>query len=195
MTDAAYSMLVFWGLVSGPASVFIVGTGIIPVYLIFPVLAAASSSGRSVMRLMPLVSAPGAVLIWGLLSGDGAVTERAVRWTAAVVTGVSFSGALGASRASRLLFSLSRKLNPAGLTESLAMVVALAGPFSRAVRREFAASRKRGSTITVAFTDALSSLEEAHHEGVSDESRRSVPSLLAALIAWALLLGGIAGVL
>ncbi len=195
MTDSAYSLLLFAGLIAGPASAFMVNTEILPVYLIFPVLCLAGRTGKSRIKLLFLITAPVLSTIWGLLSDNPLLAERSLRWTAAVATGVFMSGSLGSSRASRMLHSASHRLKSGGMLETLAMVISLAGPFSSKVKDVFSRSRKNGISISESFTIALSSVYEIEPvENVSVEEPHPVPAITACC-AWLLLLAGISGVL
>lgn len=195
MTDSAYSLLLFAGLIACPASAFMVDIEILPVYLIFPVLGLAGKTAKGRMKLLFLIIAPALSMIWGLLSDNSLLAERSLRWAAAVATGVFMSGSLGSSRASRLLHSASRRMRLGGLPETLAMVISLAGPFSSKVRDVFSRSRKNGISISESFTIALSSVYEMEpFENVSLEKPHPIP-VIAACCAWLLLLAGISGVL
>ncbi len=195
MTDSAYSLLLFAGLIAGPASAFMVNIEILPVYLIFPVLCLAGKTGKGRIKLLFLITAPALSMIWGLLSDNPLLAERSLRWTAAVVTGVFMSGSLGSSRASRLLHSASHRVKLGGLLETLAMVISLAGPFSSKVRDVFSRSRKNGIGISESFTTALSSVYEIEPlENISIEDPRPVPAITACC-AWLLFLTGISGIL
>ncbi|MEN8209206.1 MAG: hypothetical protein ABFR50_08140 [Candidatus Fermentibacteria bacterium] len=195
MTDTAYSILLFSGLIAGPASAFIVGIEILPFYLIFPLAGLCGKARSGTLRILLLVSAPVFALIWGAASGNTAVVERSLRWIAAVAAGASMSGALGASRASELLFSVSRRVNLAGLPESLAMAVSLAGPFSERIKTVFIDSRKNGSSYGDSITSALSSVSEVDLMKKSGMSRQNTVSALAACLAWLILLAGIMKIL
>lgn len=195
MTDSAYSLLLFAGLLAGPASAFIVRTPALPLYVLFPLLSLPTGARRGMIRILPVASAPALVLLWGALSGNATAADRALRWLAAVVTGASISGALGASRASRLLFSISRRAGMGGLVESLAMAVSLAGPFSRRIRDVFIQSRRNGLNLTDSFEQALSAVHGIEMPERDNGSARSVLSLMSALLAWLLLLTGIMGVI
>lgn len=191
MTDSAYSLLLFAGLAAGPASAFMVDLGTLPLYLVFPLLSLFTPARRGMLRILPLSVAPLVVLVWGLLSGNTAASDRSLRWIAAVIAGASMSGALGASRASGLLFSLSRRFDPAGLIRSLAMVVSLAGPFSRRIKAVFIDSRKKGLGLTDSFNAALSSVDRLDG-GVQEEAQtRNTLSAISAVLAWMFLLAGI----
>ena len=195
MTDTAYSILLFSGLVAGPASAFIVDIGILPFYLIFPVAGFCSEARKGTLKILLLITAPVIVLVWGVTSGNSILTERSLRWIAAIAAGASMSGALGASRASGLLFSASRKANPAGLPESLAMVISLAGPFSERIKAVFIESRGNGRGIGDSFTAALSSINDIGLVGKGSSSRQNAVSAIAACLAWFVLLAGIMEVL
>lgn len=195
MTDSAYSLLLFAGLAAGPASAFIVDLGTLPLYLVFPLLGLFTPARRGMLRILPLSAAPLFVLVWGLLSGNAAAADRSLRWIAAVVTGASMSGALGASRASGLLFSLSKRFDPAGLTGSLAMVVSLAGPFSSRIKEAFIESRKNGLGLTDSFNAALSSVDRLEAGAPEEAQARNTLSAVSAALAWMLLLAGIMEVL
>ena len=195
MTDSAYSLLLFAGLIAGPASAFMVNIEILLVFLVFPVLCLAGKTGKGTVRLLFLITAPVLSVIWGLISDNPLLTERSLRWAAAVATGVFMSGSLGSSRASRLLHSASRHMRLGGLLETLAMVISLAGPFSSKVRTVFSRSRENGISISESFTVALSSVYEIEpFENVSVEKPRFIP-VIAACCAWLLLLAGISGIL
>ena len=195
MTDSAYSILLFAGLIAGPASAFMVNMEILPVYLIFPVLCFAGKTGKGRIKLLFLITAPALSMIWGLLSDNPLLAERSLRWTAAVVTGVFMSGSLGSSRASRLLHSASHRVKLGGLLETLAMVISLAGPFSSKVRDVFSRSRQNGIGISESFTIALSSVYEIEPlENISIEDPHPVPAITACC-AWSLFLAGISGIL
>ncbi|MCK5064574.1 MAG: hypothetical protein KAQ97_04790 [Candidatus Fermentibacteraceae bacterium] len=195
MTDSAYSLLLFAGLVAGPASAFIVNIEILPVFLIFPLLCLAGKTGKGSIRLLFLITAPVLSMIYGLLSDNPLLADRSLRWTAAVATGVFMSGSLGSSRASRLLHSASNRVKSGGMLETLAMVISLAGPFSNKIRTVFSTSRKNGISVSESFTIALSSVYEIEPvQNVSVEEPRPFP-VIAACCAWLLLLAGISGVL
>jgi len=195
MTDPAYSLLLFSGLIAGPASAFIVDISFLPFYLIFPVSGLFGEARKGTLRILPLVLAPVFVLIWGMASGNSILAERSIRWITAVAVGASMSSALGTSRASELLFEASRKTDPAGLLESLAMVVSLTGPFSKRIKAVFIQSRKNGMRMSDSFTAALSSAGEMELTGKCVLSRQSAISAIAACLAWFALLAGIMEVL
>ncbi|MBD3277611.1 MAG: hypothetical protein GF388_04860 [Candidatus Aegiribacteria sp.] len=195
MTDSAYSVLLFSGLVAGPASAFLVDFKVIPFYAVFPLLGLAAGYRKGMLKLFLLAAAPAFLLVWGLVTSGEELTEHSLRWIAAVVTGATFSGALGASRASQLLFSLSKKVRFGGLAESLAMVLSLAGPFSERVKAVFINSRKQGKNLTDSFTEALSSAGSMKLEHAASRRRKNGVAAAAAVLAWAVLLGGIMEVL
>lgn len=197
MTDSAYSLLLFAGLIAGPVSAFMVNIMILPLFLIFPILGLAVKTGRigTLKFLLLLVTAPVLSMVWGLYSGNHDLTERSLRWAAAVATGASMSGALGSSRASGLLHSTSRRIRMWGLLESLAMVISLAGPFSSKVRRIFIRSRKNGGSIGESFTMALSSVDEINLTDVETVGEAGLVSAIAAGFAWLIFLASIMGVL
>lgn len=195
MTDSAYSVLLFSGLVAGPASAFIVDYGVIPFYAVFPLLGLAGDYRKGMLKLMLLAAAPAFLLAWGLISSSEELTQHSLRWIAAVVTGATFSGALGASRASQLLFSLSKRMRFGGLAESLAMVLSLAGPFSERIKAVFIQSRKKGKNLTDSFTEALSSAGCMKLEHAASCRGRSLVAAASAFLAWAVLLAGIMEVL
>ncbi|MCD4846797.1 MAG: hypothetical protein K8R76_01240 [Candidatus Aegiribacteria sp.] len=195
MTDSAYSLLLFAGLIAGPASAFMVNIEILPVYLIFPVLCLTGKTGKGRIKLLFFITAPALSMIWGLLSDNPLLAERSLRWTIAVATGVFMSGSLGSSRASRMLHSASHRMKLGGLLETLSMVISLAGPFSHKVRDVFRMSRKKGISISESFTIALSSVYEIEPiENVSVEEPHPVP-VITACCAWSLFLAGISGIL
>jgi hypothetical protein len=195
MTDTAYSILLFSGLVAGPASAFVVNIWILPFYLIFTVAGLFGEARKGTLRILLLIIAPAFILFLGVTSGNNVLTERSLRWIAAIAAGASMSGALGASRASELLFSASRRTNPAGLPESLAMVVSLAGPFSDRIKAVFIESRGNGRSIGDSFTAALSSVNEIELAGKSSLSKQNAVSAIAACLAWFVFLAGIMEVL
>jgi hypothetical protein len=195
MTDSAYSILLFSGLIAGPASAFLVDFRILPFFIVFPLIGLYGRSKRGTLRILLLITAPCSILLWGVISGNSILIERSLRWIAAVAVGASMSGALGASRTSELLLSVSRRVSIGGLPESLAMAVSLAGPFSERVKAEFTESRKNGRNYGDAITAALSSISEVeltHKAGISSQNALSA---LSATAAWLLLLAALAGVL
>jgi hypothetical protein len=195
MTDTAYSILLFSGLIAGPASAFIVDIRILPFYLIFPLVGLCTKARSGTLRILLLVTAPVFVLVWGAASGNTVLAERSLRWIAAIAAGASMSGALGASRTSELLFSVSRRVDLAGLPESLAMVVSLAGPFSERIKTVFIDSRKNGRSYGDSITNALSSVNEIDLSKKGIMSRQNTLSAIAACLAWLILLAGIMKVL
>ncbi len=195
MTDSAYSILLFSGLIAGPASAFIVDIRILPVYLIFPLIGLCGQARAATARILLLASAPIIVLLWGAASGSSILIERSLRWIAALAAGASMSGALGASRTSELLFSFSKKVRLAGLPESLAMAVSLAGPFSRRVKAVFIESRQNSCTCGDSFIAALSSISEIELSEESCRNRQNMLSAAAACLAWLILLASIMEVL
>ena len=195
MTDTAYSILLFSGLIAGPASAFIVDIMILPIYLVFPLIGLCSKARRGTLRILLLVIAPVFILLWGATTGNTVLTERSLRWIAAIAAGASMSGALGASRASELLFSLSRKVNLAGLPETLAMAISLAGPFSERIKTVFIDNRKSGRSYGDAITDSLSSVAGIDLMQKSSMSRQNGLWAAAACLAWLMLLAGIMKVL
>ncbi|NOQ23283.1 MAG: hypothetical protein GQ565_11630 [Candidatus Aegiribacteria sp.] len=195
MTDTAYSILLFSGLIAGPASAFMVDIRVLPFYLIFLVIGLFGKVGKGTLRILLLVTAPLFVLVWGVASGNSILVERSLRWIAAVVVGASMSGALGASRASELLFSVSGRVSLGGLPESLAMAVSLAGPFSERIKAAFIDSRKNGRSYSDSLTNALSSLSEIELMEKGSMSRQNALSAMAACLAWLVLLAGIMQVL
>ncbi len=195
MTDTAYSILLFSGLIAGPASAFLVDIMVLPIYLIFPLIGLCSKARSGTLRILLLVTAPVFILLWGAASGNTVLTERSLRWIAAIAAGASMSGALGASRASELLFSVSRRVNLAGLPESLAMAVSLAGPFSERIKTVFIDNRKNGRSYGDAITDSLSSIAGIDLMQKSSMSRQNGLWAAAACLAWLILLAGIMKVL
>ncbi len=195
MTDTAYSVLLFFGLVAGSASAFIVNFNVIPFYVIFLIAGFFNNSRKGTYRVLLLITAPVFVLLLAITSGNNTLVERSLRWIAAVVAGTFMSGALGASRASELLFSASKRANPGGLPESLAMILSLAGPFSEKIRRVFIESRSNHMSIADSFAAALSSVREVGFTGRGSLSRRSMVSAFLACLAWLALLAGIVEVL
>ena len=195
MTDTAYSILLFSGLIAGPASAFMVDIMILPIYLIFPLIGLSSKARSGTLRILLLVTAPAFILLWGVATGNTVLAERSLRWIAAIAAGASMSGALGASRASELLFSLSRKVNLAGLPESLALAVSLAGPFSERIKTVFIDNRKSGRSYGDSITDSLSSVTGIDLMQRSSMSRQNGLSAAAACLAWLILLAGIMKVL
>ena len=195
MTDTAYSILLFSGLIAGPASAFIVDIMILPFYLIFPLAGLCGIARRGTLRILLLVTAPVFVLVWGAASGNTVLADRSLRWIAAIAAGASMSGALGASRASELLFSVSRRVNFAGLTESLALVISLAGPFSERIKTVFIDSRKNGRSYGDSITNALSSVAGIDLSEKVSMSRQNALSAMTACLAWLILLAGIMRVL
>ena len=195
MTDTAYSILLFSGLIAGSASAFIVDITILPIYLIFPLAGLCGKARKGTLRILLLIIAPVFVLLWGAASGNTVLAERSLRWIAAIAAGASMSGALGASRASELLFSVSRKTNPAELPESLAMVISLAGPFSERIKTVFSDSRKNGRSYGDSITDALSSVAEIDLSEKGSMNRQNALSAITACLAWLILLAGIMRVL
>ncbi|RKZ07348.1 hypothetical protein DRQ25_11790 [Candidatus Fermentibacteria bacterium] len=195
MTDTAYSILLFSGLIAGPASAFIVDIMILPIYLVFPLIGLCSKARSGTLRILLLVTAPVFILLWGATTGNTVLTERSLRWIAAIAAGASMSGALGASRASELLFSLSRKVNLAGLPESLAMAISLAGPFSERIKTVFIDNRKSGRSYGDSIADSLSSVAGIDLMQKSSMSRQNGLWAAAACLAWLILLAGIMKVL
>ncbi len=195
MTDTAYSSLLFAGLIAGPASAFIVDIRILPFYLIFPVLGLCGKARKGTLKILILITAPVLILLWGAASGNSILIERSLRWIAAVAAGASMSGALGASRTSELLFSVSRRVSLGGLLESLAMAVSLAGPFSEKIKAVFIDSRKNGRSYSDSLTTALSSVSEIDMMKKGSMSRQNMLSAMAATLAWLVFLAGIMRVL
>ncbi len=195
MTDTAYSILLFSGLIAGPASAFIVDIRILPFYLLFPAIGLCCKARKGTLRILLLVTAPVFILLWGAASGNDILMERSLRWIAAIAAGASMSGALGASRASELLFTVSRRVSLGGLPESLAMVVSLAGPFSERIKGVFMESRKNGRSFGDSLTTALSSVNEIELMEKGSMSRQNALSSIAACLAWLVLLAGIMQVL
>lgn len=195
MTDTAYSILLFSGLIAGPASAFIIDLRVLPFYLIFPLIGLSGKARKGTLRILLLIMAPGFVLLWGITSGNDVLIERSLRWIAAVAAGASMSGALGASRASELLFSVSRRVNLGGLPESLAMAVSLAGPFSERIKAVFIENRKNGGSFGDSLTTALSSVSEIEQMEKGSMSGQNVLSAMAASLAWLVFLACIMQIL
>lgn len=195
MTDSAYSFLLFSGLIAGPASAFIVDVTVLPFYLIFPLIGIWGKAKKGTLRILLLITAPAFVLLWGTVSDNTVLMERSIRWIAAIAAGASMSGALGASRASELLFSISRRVSFGGLPESLAMAVSLAGPFSERIKAVFVDSRKNGRSYSDSLTTALSSINKIELSEKCSMNRQSALSAMAACLAWLALLAGIMEVL
>ena len=191
MTDSAYSILLFSGLIAGPASAFIVDIIVLPFYLIFPLIGIWGKAKKGTLRILLLITAPAFVLLWGTVSDNTILMERSIRWIAAIAAGASMYGALGASRASELLFSISRRVSFGGLPESLAMAVSLAGPFSERIKAIFVDSSKNGRSYSDSITTALSSINEIELSEKCSMNRQSTLSAMAACLAWLAFLTGI----
>ncbi|OPL18783.1 MAG: hypothetical protein AVO35_13075 [Candidatus Aegiribacteria sp. MLS_C] len=194
MSDQSYSLVLMAGLVAGPASAFLVDSRLMPVYLLFPLAAVLTPARKGTLRILPMAVAPLIALLWAHLSGNSHAVERCIRWVAALASGASMAGALGASRASRLLLSASKRMDMSGLLESLAMALSMAGPFSGRIRDTFVRSRREGEGFTDALATALASVESVELEIRREMLARNGISLASAIAAWMLLLGGIAGV-
>ncbi|GEM_PF-1817788 len=196
MTDRAYSLLLFSGLVAGPASAFLINAQLLPIYILFPV-AALLGSGRNVSaRLLLLALAPLLSLGWGLWTSNPDLTGRSLRWLAAVAAGTSMAGALGTSRMSALLHEVSSRTRShfGVFLDSLSMVLALAGPYSKSVRSEYVHRRSLGSGIGDSFKASLSNLPDTDGEfSGSHTSARCHHYILSSSLAWGLLLSGAAG--
>jgi len=195
LTDSAYSLLLFSALVAGPASAFLLDIQWVPLLIVFPLLALFTPARRGMARLTFLAVAPVFVLLWGLIEGDQIFIHRGIRWAAAVFTGAAISGALGTSRASSLLFALSKRVRFAGLTESLAMVVSLAGPCARSIRNEFSHSRRNGMDLTDSFARALESVHEDRLPLSDRAAERNSLSMVSGVLAWLIMLAAVSGVL
>jgi len=196
MTDRAYSLLLFSGLIAGPASAFLVDPRLLPIYILFPAAALLGSGRKVSAKLLLLAIAPMLSLGWGLWTSNPELTGRALRWLAAVVAGASMTGALGTSRMSAMLheFATSTRSRPSGFLESLSMVLALSGPYSRSVRSEYMHLRSEGTGIGESFTASLSSLPDTVEvlPGAHSADRCSF-YILSSSLAWLLLLSGVSG--
>jgi hypothetical protein len=194
MSDGAYAVLLFTGLLSGPAAAFMVRIVLLPVFVLFPFSALASCDGRAFLRIAVLAFVPAGTLAWAVWSGNARLAEGSARWLAAVACGSSLAVALGSSRAAAILFEASRRVRSAGLLESLSMVLALAGPFSDGVRRNFRKSRREGAGIGRSVTNALSGLEDIALPGAPGlAGTRNAVQLGAAVAAWILFTASLAG--
>jgi len=195
MTDSAYSILLLSGLIAGSASSFIVDMGTLPLFLIFPVIGYFGKTWKGTLRILMLVTAPAFVLILGTVSDDSILIERSLRWIAAITAGVSMSGALGASRASELLFSVSRRMSLGGFPESLALIISLAGPYSERIKAVFIENRNNCRSYSDSLTAALSSVNGVELSDTCSRSSQNILAAMAACMAWLLLLAGIMEVL
>ena len=195
MTDSAYSILVLSGLVAGSASSFIVDMETLPLFLLFPAISILGKTWKGTLRILLLVTAPAFVLILGAVTDDSLLVERALRWIAAIIAGVSMAGALGASRASEFLFSVSKKMSFEGFPESLALIISLAGPFSERIKAVFIENRKNGRCYSDSLTAALSSVNGIELPDTCVRSGQNIFSTIAACLAWLLLLSAIMEVL
>jgi len=194
MSDGAYAVLLFTGLIAGPAAAFLVRTVILPVFLLFPLSILGSSDGRTFLRIAALAFVPAGTLAWAVWSSNDRLAEGSARWLAAVTCGSSLSAALGSSRAAAILFEASRRIRSGGLLESLSMVLALAGPFSDGVRCAFRKSRQEGVGIGQSVTNALSGLEDLALPGAPGlTGRRNAVQFGAAVAAWILFTASLAG--
>ncbi len=195
MTESGYSLVLLAGLLAGPAAAFMVKPETLVLFLVFPLAGIMTPARKGMVRLLPLLTAPALALAWGLLSGSGVIVERSARWMAALVAGASMSGALGASRASQILHSISRHVRLRGLVESLALAVSLAGPYSRRVLEVFTRSRREGGSLMDSFESALSSTATLDDCKEAERTFRSSISLFAALAAWCMMLCGVMDVI
>jgi hypothetical protein len=195
MTDSGYSLVLLAGLLAGPAAAFLVKPETLIIFLIFPLAGIMTPAGKGMARLLPLLTAPALALAWGLLSGTDVIVERSLRWMAALAAGASMSGALGASRASQILHSISRHVRLRGMVESLALAVSLAGPYSRRVLEVFTLSRREGRSLMDSFASALSSTGTLEDCEEAERTFRSNISLFSAVAAWCLMLCGVMNVI
>jgi len=196
MSDGAYAVLLFTGLLAGPAAAFLIRPELLPLFILFPLSTLASRDARAVLRLLALAVVPAGTLAWALWTGNDRLAEGSARWLAAIACGSSLSAALGSSRAAALLHEASLRIRSGGLLESLSMVLALAGPLSDGVRSMFRKSRREGSGIGRSFTVALSGLESIAIQQPPDlAGRRRATQFGAAIAAWLLFTASLAGLL
>jgi hypothetical protein len=194
MSDGAYAVLLFTGLLTGPAAAFLIRPELLPVFILFPLSTLVSRDAKAVLRIFALAVVPAGTFGWALCTGSSRLAEASARWLAAVACGSSLSAALGSSRAAALLHEASLRLRSGGLLESLSMVLALAGPFSDGVRSSFRKSRLEGAGIGRSFTIALSGLDGIAIPQTPDlAGRRRVAQFGAAVVAWILFTAALAG--
>lgn len=194
MSDRAYSLLLFIGLAAGPASAFLVDPRLLPAFILFPAAGLLGSGRKVSVRLLALGVAPAISLGWALWTSNPELTDRSLRWLAAVAAGASMAGALGTSRASALLHEASARLVHGGFLDSLSMVLALAGPYSSSVRADYLRCRSEGLGVEASFSASLSRLPDLEDFSRGSHSPdRCAAHIISSCMAWTLLLSGTAG--
>ena len=194
MSDRAYSLLLSVGLLAGPASAFLVDPRLLPVFILFPAAALLGPGRKVSIRLLALGLAPAISLGWGLWTSNPELTDRSLRWLAAVAAGASMAGALGTSRAAALLHEASARMAHGGFLDSLSMVLALAGPYSSSVRTDYLRYRSEGLGMEASFSASLSRLPDMEDSSRGSHSPdRCIAHIVSSFMAWTLFLSGTAG--
>ncbi len=197
MNSVTISIFLFVCLLAGPASAFLVAPALLPVFLIFSVLGILTSGKPIVQRFAMLAAAPLLGIAWGAYTGDQTILLRSLRWLASLCAGVTLASELGMSRAAYLLNRLSERVKfGKNFLESLALLAALAGPFSKSIREKLSGLRQKRISLFEAIPKVLSGIEtlDTDISSVHSTHRMKVRPLIISCFAWCLFLSGIAGV-
>lgn len=103
------------GLVSAPASCFLLSPRLLPAALVFPVLGAIRWKLGWLATLAAVSAAPLLIAAWSAATGRGDSTETALRWALSAGCGIYFARRAGAVSTGRQLVSWGGRIGtPAG---------------------------------------------------------------------------------
>ncbi len=193
MSDGALTLLLSAAMLAGPAGAFLVRPALLPAYLLFAAAGLISMGPRWLLRAAALEAPAAATLALALLSGDGGLALRSLRWASAVPCGVAMAAWLGTRRMETVLLRLSRRLGRAGEPlEVLALLLASAGPSAESVRGAFRRFRREGGGLAESAESALGELVLVR-PGSGEPSKPGRWAPASAVAAWVIFLAGLAG--
>lgn len=177
-------VMVFASLLAVPASAFLCSTAFLAVFAVFPAASLALKNPRYFRNLFFVALAPGAVLLWAVLSNHPEAVSRSMRWICASSAGVFFAGVLEPSGISAIL----ERIGAVRLSETMHYAggaVSVAG-----------ANWKRNRNLPLAERAAETVRESVSADPPTGKSYRkpgAVP-VIVAVFSWVFLLLSLAGV-
>jgi hypothetical protein len=187
------SILLLTGILSGPVAAFLLDYPLVLAVIVFPLAGLVRLGWSWFLRLLLFGGAPGAFAVYGLASGNGEITERALRWCMALSAGMYFAGELDTS--AMLSRILRRETGPfRGILRNLVLLLSLAGPVVQRARATFSESRREGMNLTSTVEKSIMSLRGALTETGSSMAPPSRLPLFLAGFSWILMLCSVAGV-
>ena len=184
-------VLILTGILSGPVSAFLLGYPLFLGIAVFVPVGLMRLGGRWLVRMLLLASAPAAFAVYGLLTGNGEMLHRALRWCVALSAGMYFAGELDTHM---LLSKVRTGGGPVGtFFRDLVLLLSLAGPAARRARETFSRSRRNGLRLAGSVEESLMSIGEPFTEAAEPQPASPRIPVFLAVLSWILMLWTVAG--